>query len=208
MLRRIALTSLLMLPVTTMANSETPTLKPMVQFGYDFGGKTLATVYNDYDGTTKVRAGSGARFEVGAMLTSPQNPLELQFLVGYKFEGETASNGDVTWDSIPFTALAMFKNKKWKFGGGVTYHLNPYLSGSFSGYDNTGTYFNDAVNDRYDNALGGVAQIDYMATDNFAVGLRGTYIEYKLKNDPSVTANGNSIGFNLSYAFGERSEFR
>ena len=208
MLKRITLSSLLLLPLSTMANSEVPTIKPMIQFGYDFGGKTLATVYNTYDGTTNIKAGAGARFEAGAMLSSPQNPLELQFLVGYKFEGETASNGDVTWDSIPFTALAMFKNKKWKFGGGVTYHLNPHLSGSFSGYDNTGTYFNDAVNDRYDNALGGVAQIDYMATNNFAIGLRGTFIEYKLKSDSSVTANGNSIGFNLSYAFGERSEFR
>ena len=208
MIKRLTLTSLLILPIATMANTEAPTLKPMIQFGYDFGGKTLATVYNYYDGETNIRAGSGARFEVGAMLSAPKNPLELQFLVGYQYDGETASNGDVTWDSIPFTALAMFKNNKWKFGGGVTYHLNPHLSGSFSGYDNTGTYFNDSANDRYKNALGGIAQIDYMATDNFSIGLRGTYMQYKLKNDPSVTANGNSIGFNLSYAFGERSEFR
>ena len=180
----------------------------MIQFGYDFGGKTLATVYNDYDGDTNIRAGAGARFEVGAMISSVQDPLELQFLVGYKYNGETASNGDVTWDSIPFTALAMLKNRKWKVGGGVTYHLNPHISGSFTGYDNTGAYFNDAVNDRYDNALGGVLQIDYRATDNLAIGVRGTYIEYKLKNDPSIVANGNSIGFNISYAFGERSEFR
>ena len=206
MIKCITLVSLLMLPITTMANSST--IKPMVQFGYDFGGKTLATVYSDYEGTTKIRAGEGVQVEAGAMVSSPQNPLELQFLVGYKFEGKTASNGDVTWDSTPFTALALFSNKKWKFGGGVTYHLNPHLSGSFSGYDNTGTYFNDAVNDRYDNALGGVAQIGYKATDNLTIGLRGTYIEYKLKNDPSVTANGNSIGFNFNYAFGERSEFR
>ena len=208
MLKKTTLASLMILPLLTFANSEVPTIKPMIQFGYDFGGKTLATVYNDYDGITKIRAGAGARLEAGAMVSSAQNPLELQFLVGYKFEGETASNGDVTWDSIPFTALAMFKNKKWKFGGGLTYHLNPHLSGSFSGYDNTGTYFNDTVNDRYDNALGGIVQIDYKATDNFAIGLRGTFMEYKLKNDSSVTANGNSIGFNLSYAFGERSEFR
>ena len=206
MIKNITLASLLMLPLTAMANSST--IKPMVQFGYDFGGKTLATVYSDYEGTTKIQAGEGVRIEAGAMVSSPQNPLELQFLVGYKFEGKTASNGDVTWDSTPFTALALFTNKKWKFGGGVTYHLNPHLAGSFSGYDNTGTYFNDAVNDRYDNAFGGVAQIGYKATDNFTIGIRGTYIEYKLKNDPSVIANGNSIGFNFSYAFGERSEFR
>ena len=208
MLKKITLASLLMMPISTMANSGTSTIKPMVQFGYDFGGKTLATVYNDYEGTTKIRAGAGVRLEAGAVISSPQNPLELQFLVGYKYDRETASNGEVTWDTIPFTALAIFKNKKWRFGGGVTYHLNPHLSGSFSGYDNTGTYFNDAVNDRYDNALGGVAQIGYKATNNFTIGLRGTYMKYKLKNNSSVTANGNSIGLNFNYAFGERSEFR
>ena len=208
MIKKLTLVSLLIIPISAMANSGVSTIKPMVQFGYDFGGKTLVTVHNDYEGDTNIRAGSGARFEIGAMISSPQNPLELQFLVGYKFEGETASNGDVTLDSVPFTALAMLKNRRWKVGGGVTYHLNPHISGSFTGYDNRGTYFNDSVNDRYEDALGGVAQIDYIATDNFAIGIRGTYIEYKLKNDPSITANGNSIGFNLSYAFGERSEFR
>ncbi len=207
MIKKITLTSILMLSISTITNAGDSTIKPMIQFGYDFGGKTLATVYNNYDGTTNIRAGSGVRLEAGAMVSSPQNPLELQFLVGYKFEGETASNGDVTWDSTPFTALVMFKNRRWKFGGGVTYHLNPYLSGSFSGYDR-GEYFNDAVNDRYDDAIGGIAQVDYRATDNFAIGIRGTYIEYKLKNDSSVTANGSSIGFNFSYAFGEPSEFR
>ena len=110
--------------------------------------------------------------------------------------------------AYPTQSVIIRKNIRWKVGGGVTYHLNPHISGSFTGYDNRGTYFNDSVNDRYEDALGGVAQIDYIATDNFAIGIRGTYIEYKLKNDPSITANGNSIGFNLSYAFGERSEFR
>ena len=207
MIKKIALASLLMLPILSMANSGNSILKPMIQYGYDFGGKTLATVYNSYR-TANIRAGSGSRFEAGAMISSEQNPLELQFLVGYKFEEESASNGKVSWDSIPFTALLMIENQNWKLGGGATYHLNPHLSGSFTGYDNTGTYFNDSVDDHYENALGGVAQIDYRLTNNFAIGIRGTVIEYKLKNNSSITANGNSIGFNISYAFGERSEFR
>lgn len=193
-----------MLPLSIIAD----TIKPVIQFGYDFGGTTLATVYNTYNGTTRIRAGSGARFEAGASISSPINPLELQFLVGYKLTEETADNGYVTWDSTPFTALAMFKDRRWKIGGGITYHLNPHLSGSFTGYDNRGIYFNDAVNDRYENALGGVAGVDYRATNNLSIGIRGTYIEYKLKTDPSVIADGKSIGFNLSYAFGDYSRFR
>jgi hypothetical protein len=184
----------------------------MLQVGYDFGGKTLATVeefdyYNGYE-TSKIRAGQGLSFEAGVSVENNQKNLELQFLVGYKFDRESSSNGSVTWDRIPFTALAMVKKNKWKLGGGITYHLNPELSGSFTGYDNNGNYFNDSVNDEYDNAIGGIIQVQYMISEATSVGLKGTFIEYKLKNSPSVIASGNSIGINFSYAFGERSEFR
>jgi len=205
MLKKITLTTLLTLPLLLQAQSN---LKPMIQVGYDWGGTTLATVQHTYEADQKIKAGNGLNLEAGAVISSPESPLELQFLIGYKFDYISDYNGDVTWDTIPFTAVAMFKEKKWKFGGGVTYHLNPEISGSFSGYDNAGTYFNDNVDDKYENALGGVVQVQYMATDNLAVGLKGTFIEYKLKNDTSVTAKGNSFGINFSYAFGARSEFR
>lgn len=187
-------------------------LNPILQFGYDFGGKTLATVeqydyYNGYE-TAKIRAGQGLNFELGAAVDNPESDLEFQFLVGYKIDRESASNGSVTWDRIPLTALAMIKKNKWKFGGGVTYHLNPELSGSFSGYDNNGNYFNDSVDDQYEDALGGVIQVQYMASEAIAIGVKGTFMEYKYKNDPSVTASGNSVGINFTYTFGKQSEFR
>ena len=187
-------------------------LNPIIQFGYDFGGKTLATIeqYDYYDGyeTSKVRAGQGLNFELGAAVNSHENNLELQFLVGYKVDRESASNGSVTWDRIPLTALAMIKKKKWKFGGGITYHLNPELTGSFSGYDNNGDYFNDSVNDQYEDSFGAIFQAQYMINESAAIGIKGTFIEYKYKNNPSTTANGNSIGINFTYTFGETTEFR
>ena len=205
MIKKITVAALLLSPI--LATAET-NINPMIQLGYDWGGTTLATVYHPYDGTTKIRAGEGVSLEAGASVTMPENNFEMQFLVGYKFDQDDANNGDVTWDTVPFTALAMINNKRWKFGGGVTYHLNPHLSGGFSGYEN-GVYFNDSVDDKYDNAIGGVGVIQYKVTNAFTVGLKGTLIEYKLTNDSSVTAKGNSVGFNLSYAFGnERSEFR
>ena len=187
-------------------------LNPILQFGYDFGGTTLATVeqydyYNGYE-TSKVRAGQGLNFEVGAAVSSPESDLELQFLIGYKIDRESASNGSVTWDRIPLTTLLMMKKKKWKFGGGLTYHLNPELVGSFTGYDENNDYFNDSVNDEYEDSLGAVIQVQYMISEAMAVGIKGTFMEYKYKNDPSVTANGNSVGINFTYTFGERSEFR
>jgi len=205
MIKKLSLLTLLSIG-SLMASND---LKPMIQIGYDFGGTTLATVEHDsyYDRSiNKIRAGQGLNLEVGAVVDTPN--LELQFLIGYKFDQESASNGEVTWDLIPFSAIGMFKSNRWKFGGGLTYHLHPSLSGSFTGYDNNGDYFNDKADDQYDNAFGGVAQIQYRATENFSIGLKGTLIEYKLKKDSSVTASGDSIGVNFSYAFGGRSEFR
>ena len=205
MLKTISLFSLLSVS-SLFANDR---IQPTLQMGFDWGGTTLATVQHDYEANNDIKAGEGLSFEAGATLNNPQTSMELQFLVGYKFNYDSASNGDVTWDTIPFTALALFKADKWKFGGGATYHLNPHLSGSFSGYDASGTYFNDSVNDKYDNAVGAVAQIQYMASDTLAFGLKGTFIEYKLKNDSSQTARGDSIGLLATYTFGnERTTFR
>lgn len=187
-------------------------LKPMLQIGYDFGGKTLATVeqfdyFSGYD-IARVRAGEGLSLEVGATIENDNKDFEFQFLVGYKFDQESAENGSVTWDIIPFTALALMKKDKWKFGGGLTYHLNPEISGNFSGFNRNNNFFNDSIDDQYENALGGVVQVQYKVSDSTAIGVRGTFMEYTLKRNPSVVASGNSIGINFSYTFGERSEFR
>ena len=211
MIRKISLSLATTLLLSTNAINASD-LNPMIQFGYDFGGETLATVesYDYYDGydTSKIRAGQGLNFELGASVSSEESPMEFQFLIGYKVDRESTSNGSVTWDRIPMTALAMVKKNKWKFGGGLTYHLNPELSGSFTGYDNNGDYFNDSVDDEYDDALGAVVQIQYQFNKAMALGIKGTFIEYKLKNNPSIIAKGNSVGINFSYTFGERSEFR
>ena len=205
MIKKISLLTLLALSYLGASQD----LKPILQIGYDVGGTTLATVeHNDYydSSINKIRAGQGLSFEVGAVVDAPN--LELQFLVGYKFDQDNASNGEVTWDVIPFTALGMVKSNRWKFGGGVTYHLNPELVGNFRGQDSNGNNFHDKVDDEYENAIGGIAQIQYMATQNFTIGLKGTFIEYKLKEDNTVTAKGNAVGLNFSYTFGERSHFR
>lgn len=187
-------------------------LHPVFQMGYDFGGKTLATVehydyYNGYE-LNKIRAGQGLVFEGGAAISSPEHDLGLKLLVGYKFDRESAFNGSVTWDRVPLSAIATLHKNRWSFGGGITYHISPELSGKFTGYDNNGNYFEDRVDDVYDDSLGAILEAQYHITQSSAIGLRGTLIEYKLKENPSVVANGNSIGVHFSYTFGKESVFR
>ncbi len=214
MIKKISLATLL----TLSSLSASDTLKPMLQMGYDWGGTTLRVVEHNTlsygRDVNKIRAGQGLSFEAGAAISNDNSNMELQFLVGYKFDSDRDYNGEVTWDVIPFTALAMFKSHRWKIGGGVTYHLNPELSGSFDGYDNNGDYFNDRVDNEYDNAIGGIAQIQYRATEALSIGVKATFIEYDLINSlPGVeeakTVDGNSIGIVFNYTFGnERSRFR
>ncbi len=210
MIKKISL-SLLSIMALTNSSLNASDLKPMIQLGYDFGGTTLATVeeYDSYNGyqTSRIRAGEGLDLELGASISDAKSSLELQFFIGYKVDQKSTYDGSVTWDRTPFTSIAMFKKNNWKFGGGATYHVNPKLSGSFSGYDN-GVYYTDSVYDRYKNAIGGVIEIQYQVSENSAIGLKGTLIEYELESDHNVKANGNSIGLHFSYTFGERSEFR
>jgi len=211
MIKKISLSLITFASLSTQTLTATD-LHPVFQMGYDFGGKTLATVehYDYYTGyeINKVRAGQGLVFEGGASISSEASNLELKLLVGYKFDRESTSNGAVTWDRVPLSAIAMVKKHKWKLGAGLTYHINPELSGSFSGYDAQGNYFEDKVDDLYEDSVGAVIEAQYNFSESSAIGIRGTLMEYKLKEDPSVVANGNSIGLNFIYTFGKETAFR
>jgi hypothetical protein len=211
MIKKVSL-SLIALVTISQTHLIAAEMNPVIQLGYDFGGKTLAEVqhYDYYNGyvVRKIRAGQGISFEGGASLSNDLNNLELKLLVGYKFDEESAYNGSVTWDRIPLSAIAFIKNNRWKLGAGVTYHIDPHLSGSFSGVDNNNIPFNDSVDDRYENSIGAVIEAQYNITESTAIGLKGTFIEYELKNNPSVLANGNSVGVNFTYTFGKETAFR
>ena len=99
--------------------------------------------------------------------------------------------------------LKWIQKNKLKWGGGITYHVKPRLSGNFKSYNN-GEYSNNSINHRYENALGAVLKVQYRANKSIDVGLKGTFIQYKLKGDHSIIKNGNSIGFVLTYTLGTK----
>jgi len=194
MLKKIILT----LPILLTLSQASP-IKPLIQFGFSGGGDELVTIEHDYESDYTIDAGDGFYIEAGMSIND--NPyLETQFLIGYKFDSDSADNGSIDWSMVPISALGFFKIPKWKFGGGLTYHLNPELKGDFGG---------DSINDEFDNALGGIAQIQYEPMPSFAIGVRATFIEYTLKRDNTQTADGSSIGVVATIKFGaERSRFR
>ncbi|MBD3792875.1 MAG: hypothetical protein IE889_01775 [Campylobacterales bacterium] len=173
--------------------STADNIRPLLQFAWEGGGDELVTIQHDHESDYTIKAGDGIAFEAGMAIDNPMSNLELQFLAGYKFDSDSASNGDITWSMVPLTALAMFKVQDWKLGGGVTYHMNPELDGRFD---------NDSINYKFDDALGAMVQIQYSPIDVFSIGLRGTAIQYKLTSDTSQTADGTSIGIVGTFKFG------
>ena len=198
MIRKI----LLILPlILTFNYADINLIKPIIQIGFNSGGDELVTITHDYyNEAYTIDAGDGINLEMGMAIENPINNFETQFLIGYKFDSD--SNGDTTWSMIPISALAFINAQGWKFGGGLTYHISPSLEGSV-------TSNGSLLRDDFDDALGGIIQIQYEVANSFAIGLRGTFIEYQLSRDPSQTANGNSIGLIATVKFGgTRSRYR
>ncbi|NEW61056.1 DUF481 domain-containing protein [Sulfurovum sp. bin170] len=194
--------TLLILPLLLTLSHANP--KPIIQIGFESGGDELITIDHDYESDYTIKAGDGFRFELGMAIEDPLGVLEVQFLAGYKFDSDSADNGSITWSMIPLSALGFIKIPGWKFGGGLTYHINPELDGSFRNYN-----YDDDIKDEFKSALGGIMQIQYEPIDAFALGLRATFIDYELKRDNSKTANGNAIGLICTFKFGgKRSRFR
>ena len=188
-MHKITLASLITLFTLAQADS----IRPLLQISFESGGDELVTIQHDYEGDYKIDAGDGFTFEAGIAVDNPQSNLELQFLAGYKIDNDDADNGDITWSLIPLSALALVKVQDFKFGGGITYHISPELDGRFGRED---------INYQFDSAFGGVIQAQYSFEDTFSIGLKATFIDYKLKNDSTKTASGNSIGVVGTFKFG------
>lgn len=158
----------------------------LFQFGADVGGDQL--FHATYDNGDTVNIDAGDMFQLGVGVTFPTMPesnpaLETQLSVGYKFDAANAKNGDITWQRFPLEALEFYTTPAWRFGGGLTYHLNPSLQGSGVAA---------SANLNFDNALGAILEVDYVMGRAY-IGGRITRIDYTLSNT-SVSISGNSVG--------------
>jgi len=184
MLKNLTLLSLLSLS-TLFANG----IKPIFEIALTGGGTELVTIKHDKLNDYSISAGDGVSYNVGAVFE--REKMDLQLFLGYKRDEDSASNGDISWSSIPLSLLSIYKLKNWKMGGGLTYHIRPKLSGSFG---------ETSIEDSYQSALGAVIKIQYRLSESIDFGLNGTLIEYKREEDGDV-AKGDNIGLVLTYSF-------
>jgi hypothetical protein len=194
----------LALAVAAPAVSHAIDINPMAKAGFDLGGGTLTTVGvsgSSGNSTKAIKANEGFYFGGGASIVPDMKELEIEVSLSYKFSSITAQNGDIEWTLLPLDALVFYRLPKFRFGGGLTYHLSPKLKGSGVASD---------LNANYKNAPGLVLQADYRFTEKVAVGLRYTNVNYKADGVPpgssvattppaSVKTNGFGIVFSGSF---------
>lgn len=160
-----------------------------LQGGLHTGGDDLVTATFTNGDTEKLKGGGLFSFSAGLGSDVAEN-LEARLMAGVKFDTIEADNGDAKFVRYPIEALLMYKSgEKVYVGGGLSYHLNPSISGSgLAG----------GLNIDFDNALGLVVELDYMLSNGGYLGVKLTSIDYEVNGQ---SASGNSIGAILGFRF-------
>jgi hypothetical protein len=182
----LALAAGAMLAMTQAGAAE---VRPMAKVGADFGGDKLVTVTFTNGDTRTIHANDGFFFGGGVSILADSRDVEAEISLSLKLDTINASNGDVTWSRWPLDALLFYRLPKARFGGGLTYHMNPELKG-------TGVAGN--IFGKFDNALGLLLQADYSISERHHLGLRYTSIEYKL-NAPGLQGTAKADGLGLVF---------
>jgi hypothetical protein len=155
----------------------------LLTFGVTYGGDKLATIEYTNGDDVDLHGGGLVLFGIGAVHRFSDN-WEAQASVNYHVDRANARNGDATFDRMPLDLLGFYmpldllgfyRAGAHRFGGGLTYHLNPKFDSDF---DFAG---GDGAAD-FDNALGAVIEYDYFFNEHISLGVRYTNIKYQLSD--------------------------
>jgi len=179
-----------------------PALKVSAEFG---GDKLVAVGTTGSSSSDSLNAGEGLALGGGVSILNDAKDIETEVVLSYKFFGIHADNGDIDFRVIPLDALVFYRIPHWRFGGGLTYHMNPKLKGSGDA---------SGLEAEYKNALGFVLQTDYMfgTSQKMKLGLRYTNVKYKaskiqdtsiiqVNSEPPSSANTNAVGLVFTVSF-------
>ncbi len=165
----------------------------IVEIGYHFGGDELAVTSSENSNTYNINAGELISVSVGSHIYFEHN-LYVRGLIGIKSTFGFGDNGDVSWSRFPIEAMTFIRVKKWSFGAGMSYHLNPKLSGGFVSENNI-------TNSEYKNTLGFIFEVDYQQGESTYFGIKYTVINYESTGSIDNVVNGNSVGLVGGYVY-------
>jgi len=191
--RLAAVVSIAAMLLGTASAAHATDVRPMIKAAADFGGDTLVTVVFTDGSRESIKANELLSLGAGVSIVNQAGDIEAEVSLSYKFALISASNGDVTFSRWPIDALVFYRLPELRLGGGLTYHINPKLSGSgvASGLDAS-----------FDDALGLLLQADYRVTPKINLGIRYTSLDYKLHvGGATATARSNGVGVVFSASF-------
>ncbi len=179
--------SMLLLALSSVSYAET---RLALDMGLHFGGDELAEVFISdgyyYQYEESIDAGELLSLSIGAEIDLTEI-ITLQATIGYKIDSVSGDNADVHFERFPLNVMVFSNNGPWRYGGGLTYHLDP-------SFETSGDLAQPDI--AFDDAVGFVAEVDYFLTENFFIGGRVTIIDYDFVNS-TVSADGDSIGLVL-----------
>lgn len=161
----------------------------LMEMGLHYGGDEMVEVVYTNGDSSDTDGGEGVALSLGVSIDAPA--VETRLKAGWKYKGISASNGDIDWQRFPIDALVLYKVDQWRFGGGLTYHLNPTFRGSGVA---------SVLDVDFDNALGALAEIDFYVSPQLYLGAVYTMIEYEPKG-LDATVNADSIGVQAAFVF-------
>ena len=165
--------------------------------GLHFGGDTIATLVFVGGETETIKAGELLSASIG-LIGDVSDDLEARASIGIKMDIVFAQNGDADFTRLPLEFMLFNKGESVSFGLGLSYHLGPKFSasGTFAGGN---TYIN------FEDALGVVAEVDYMLGEERKgyLGIKATFIDYETENIGfgTATISGNSVGVVIGVRF-------
>jgi hypothetical protein len=157
--------------------------------GLDTGGDTLVTVIFTNGDRQNIKANNGLFFGGGVSIVNDAKDIETEIALTYKVDDITATNGSVTWSRWPIDALVFYRMPSVRIGGGLTYHLNPDLSGN-------GVV--GGLNVNFKNSLGYILQADWRINDKLSLGARYTILDYELSGTTNRKVGSNGLGIVFS----------
>lgn len=167
-------------------------VRPMIKAGIDTGGDTMVNATFLGGDTKKVKANEGLFFGGGMSWVNDSQEVEVEVAITYKIAFIDGSNGDIDWTRVPIDALVFYRTQHFRFGGGLTYHINPKLEGS-------GVVGGLSVD--FKDALGVILQADWRITQKINLGLRYTNLEYKAEDNFTGSAKSDGVGVVFSMRF-------
>ncbi len=164
----------------------------MIGMGFTGGGEEIIKTGFTDGSTETVTSGGLVAFTAGVEYRfNPQ--FSLQGNVGFHVDNSTAENGDVHFRRYPLEIIGYYHfSPKWRVGAGLRHVTNVRLKSS--------GVIDSAYNAAFDDATGGLVEIEYMFSPQAGMKVRVARESYMLRG-ADYKLDGNHVGIFGNFYF-------